>query len=106
MKIRELTPEEFQSTTSENMRLLAENDHTCAGFPLVEYVERCIGVQEMAVEVEDVEFHYAYMNDDSQLCHVGLNFGDEDIYLVIVLDIADRSILGHTVIDISKMRKP
>lgn len=105
MKIRELTKEEFQLTTSESMRLLAENDQTCAGFPLVEYVESCIGVLEMAVDVEDIEFHYAYMNDASQLCHVGLNFGDENIYLVIVLDVANRSIMGHTVIDISKMRR-
>ena len=100
--IRELTAQEFQATISENMRLLDEKDQTCAGFPLVSYVEECIGVLEMAMDVDDVEFHYAYMNDEKQMCHVGLNLGDENLYLVIVLDVTTRTIVGHTVIDVSR----
>ena len=103
--VKELTAEEFQSTVSENMRLLDEGDQTCAGFSLVEYVEQCIGVLGMAVDVEDIEFHYAYMNDERQMCHVGFNFGDPNLYLVVVLDISGKSIVGHTILDVSRRKR-
>ncbi|MBN2715639.1 MAG: hypothetical protein JXX14_07265 [Deltaproteobacteria bacterium] len=102
--IRELTPEEFEATVADNMRLLDENDDTCAGIPLVDYVERCIGVLEMNIDVDDVEFHYAYMNDQRQICHIGLNFGDENLYLVVVVDVSKQKIMGHTVLDLSKLK--
>ncbi|MBN2530303.1 MAG: hypothetical protein JXR76_28195 [Deltaproteobacteria bacterium] len=101
--IRELTPEEFQETICENMRLLPDDDDTCVNIPLVSYVEECIGVHDMQVDVDDVEFHYAYMNDVKKMCHVGLNFGDAHLYLVVVVDVAAGKILGHTVLDLTRL---
>jgi hypothetical protein len=102
--LKELTADEFQSTTTENMRLLGEDDQTCAGFPLVSYVEQWIGTMGMAVDVDDFEFHFAYMNDENRMCHVGLNFGDPDFYLVIVLDVSGGVIVGHTILDVSRRK--
>ena len=101
--IRELTPEEFNDTTSDNMRLLDDDDDSCAGLPLVAYVEECIGAMDMELDVDDMVFHYAYMNDEKKLVHVGLNFGDENLYLVVVVDVTAREIMGHTVLDFRKL---
>lgn len=99
--VKELSKSEFESTIAAEMRLLDENDDTCADVPLLAYVEQCIGVLEMEIDADDMEMHYAYMNDEKGLCHVGMNFGDDQLYLVLVVDVVKKTVLGHCVLDFS-----
>ncbi|MBN2341465.1 MAG: hypothetical protein JXX29_11610 [Deltaproteobacteria bacterium] len=102
MAIRELTLEEFEATASSNMKQLKEDDDTCADVPLLEYVEQFIGKMQLQADVDDFEFHFAYLNDEKQLCHVGLHLGEDELYLVLVVDVARQTVMGHCVLDFSK----
>lgn len=103
--VRELTQSEFESTLTDEMRLLSEDDKSCESIPVFEYVEQCLGVIGVDFGIDDLEFHYAYMNDEKGYCHAGFNWGEESTYLVVVMDVGKKNILGYCVLDLSRSKK-
>ncbi|MBN2803522.1 MAG: hypothetical protein JXR91_10530 [Deltaproteobacteria bacterium] len=101
--MRELTPEELDSTYDEPMTLLKDDDNSLEGIELFSAVEECIGNLDFNIDVDDMELHYAYQNPQKDFCHLGFNFGDENLYLVLVVQPVAKTVFGYAIIDTSKL---
>lgn len=100
-QIRELTREEFLATMKAPMTLQPV-DAPASGVKIGRYVKACLARIDPGVTNDDVDIHKVYDSADGVHFHILVDYGIKNVYLVIVVDRAKRSILGHRLLDLNQ----
>ncbi len=103
MSIRELSEEEFHATFVSPMRRLGEGEAPPAAVSLSDYASATIDALGLPTTLDEIEVHHVYVANGDRHTHVLFNFGESDIYLVLVIDNRARAVLGHRLLDLQKL---
>ena len=98
--LRELSPEEFISTMSEEMTDVTETADPVVD--ITDYVEALAAeglVLPNTIEEELIEI--IYRNEDETFDHILLPTDDEEIFIALVVDLTEEQILGHYRMDLA-----
>jgi hypothetical protein len=95
-----LSRDEYLATFVEPMRRL-EADETYKPVPLGEYVADCIRGFHPPVTREELEIHHVYLNGDRSFSHVLIHYGQNQRYLVVVVDCNREAVHGHFLLDLN-----
>jgi hypothetical protein len=99
--LRELTPEEFISTMSEDMEDVTETaDPTVDITPYVEELIAAGLVLPNTLEEELIEI--VYRNEEETYDHILLPTDNEEIFIAIVVDLDGEAIVGHYQMDLNE----
>ena len=99
--LRELSPEEFISTMSENMEDVTETADP--NVDITPYVEALIAeglVLPNTLEEELIEI--VYRNEEETFDHILLPTDNEEVFIAIVVDLVGESIVGHYAMDLNE----
>jgi|GEM_PF-6319806 len=99
--IYKLTNEEFKATFKAPMRLLGENDEPSA-VDITDYTEKIITAESLDISISDIQIHYIYHNFDSTFEQVLLNYGIENLFLVIVINLKSTDIAGYYILNLNE----
>ena len=84
------------------MRFCGEDDELENPVNIGSYCEECFKIEGIPTNRKDVEIHYVYKNDKKDYCHILLNWGEKNVYLVIVTKPVEQKIHGHYLLDLNK----
>jgi len=99
--LRELTPEEFISTMSEDMEDVTETaDPTVDITPYVEELIAAGLVLPNTLAEELIEI--VYRNEEETFDHILLPTDNEEIFIAIVVDLDGEAIVGHYQMDLNE----
>lgn len=102
MMIIEMDKQQFMATFGTPMRFVAAEDDSVPPVNIGDYVGECITSLGLPTNREGIEIHAVYMNDAKGFCHVLLNWGVENTYLVIITRPFEDRINGHYVLDLNE----
>jgi len=97
--INKLTDKEFQDTFTPPMRFLEENEES-SGISLKKYVQKIIRKEELNTIIGNIEIHYVYHTPDEKYEHILFNYGIKELFMVIVINLKTRKILGYHILDL------
>lgn len=98
---KQLTEKEFRQTFGSNMTDITKTDE-----PVVDvwsYVEELVDqniVENYVYKNNLVE--KVYRNDTSTFDHVLLPTNDQNVFIVIIIDLTNKTIFGHIKLDLNK----
>jgi hypothetical protein len=99
--LRELSPEEFISTMSEEMTDVTETAD--AVVDITDYVGALAAeglVLPHTIEEELIEI--IYRNEEETYDHILLPTADEEVFIALVVDLEEAEILGHYRMDLTE----
>jgi hypothetical protein len=100
LKTRNLSDEEFDATFSAPM-----NDITQTAEEIVEvwpYLDSVFRKEYTEADTDSWDVEFVYINESETYQHILVNTQMENIYLVVVVDIGNREIVGHHLLNLSK----
>jgi len=100
--IKELSKKEFDATCTNSMRLIEPGDTSITPVNIDDYVEECLSTISIEPDTQSIEIHYVYMNDQKGICHVGINLGPQNLFLVVITKPETGEIMGHSFLNLSK----
>jgi len=98
--LKELSPQEFISTMSEQMTDVTETAEPVVD--ITEYVNALIAeglVLPDTIEEELIEI--IYRNEEETYDHILLPTEDEEVFVALIVDLDAEQILGHYVMDLN-----
>jgi hypothetical protein len=98
--LTELSREQYLATFAPPMRSVKEGE----SFKPIEigaYVHECIRGFDEVIRPDDLQVQDVYLNGNESYCHVLLNYGRRNEYLVIVIDCAREAVHGHYCLDLN-----
>jgi len=102
MEIKELSEKEFRSTFSEKMNNVTDNHNTI--IDVWEYValldKSKYLINGYIIEHKLVE--YVYRNSTNTFDQILIPTEKENIYLIIIVNIKNKNIFGHYLLDLNK----
>ncbi|MCF8449709.1 MAG: hypothetical protein K9G49_07535 [Taibaiella sp.] len=100
MRTNQLSREEFKSTMSGMVDVTEIVD---AAVDIWEYAAQLVNIGSLPkVVYDDNIVEYVYRNDSVTFDHVLLPTGAPNVFVVVVVDLVQKSIYGHYPIDLSK----
>jgi hypothetical protein len=99
--LRELSPEEFISTMSEEMADVTETAD--AVVDITDYVDALAAeglVLPNTIEEELIEI--IYRNEEETFDHILLPTDNEEVFIALVIDLVEEQILGHYRMDLTE----
>lgn len=96
---RLLTRDEYLATFTDPMRRLGDNERY-SSVSIGEYVRECVK-QLALVPVEELVVQDIYRSGNGDFFHALLNFGQRNVFLVIVVDSNRNVVHGHYVLDLN-----
>ncbi len=99
--INEMDKQQFLATFDARMRFIEAGDESVPPIKIGDYVGDCITALSLPTDRKDVDIHKVYMNDAKGFCHILLNWGVENTYLVIVTKPFEGTIHGHYLLDLT-----
>ena len=84
------------------MRFIEIGDDSVPAVSIGAYCEACFEAENIPTTRTDVEIHYVYANNTKDYCHILLNWGEENVILVIVTKPQEQIIYGHYLLDMNK----
>ncbi len=99
--INEMDRQQFLATFDVPMRFIEAEDDSVPSVKIGDYVGNCITALSLPTNRREIEIHKVYMNDARGFCHVLLNWGVENTYLVIVTKPFESTIHGHYLLDLA-----
>ena len=84
------------------MRFIEAEDDSVPPVNIGDYVGDCITALSLRTNRKDVEIHKVYVNDAKGFCHILLNWGVENTYLVIITKPFEGPIHGHYMLDLNE----
>lgn len=101
MSVKSLTKDEFLVTFSEPMKDVT-GEESGALIDIWPYAEEALAQEVPDVSVDDADVDYVYLSGDGNYHHVGIWYGEPNIYLVVIVNLADASIYGHRILDLNE----
>jgi hypothetical protein len=94
---RELGYDEYLATMqSRTMRHMSIDEPVLTpGLSIKECVREAAPMMGHGASVETCEIHYVYVDSDAAFEHVLINFGEKDVFLVVLIDCAARAVHGY-----------
>ena len=83
------------------MQLLGLDDES-SKVNLRQYVEGIIETEALDTSVEDIEIHYVYQHPRKLYEHILLNYGIENVYAAIVVDLTNKEIEGYHMLNMNE----
>lgn len=83
------------------MTFMYHEDET-SDIDIVSYVESVIYAENLNASVPDLKIDSIYHNGKKTYEHVLLNYGLENFFLVIVVELKDNSVYGYYILDLNK----
>jgi hypothetical protein len=99
--IKKLTEEEFNSTFIPPMTFMYHEDET-SDIDIISYVESVIQAEDLNASIPDLKIDSIYHNGEKTFEHVLLNYGLENFFLVIIVELKDNSVYGYHILDLNK----
>jgi len=99
MKINKLSDKEFHKTFSPPMQELGFDDET-SGINLKKYIQKIIKKEKLKTSTKDIEIHYVYHSPNEKYEHILFNYGVNELYLVIVINLINKDIIGYHILDL------
>ncbi|MDQ3816375.1 MAG: hypothetical protein M3362_01635 [Acidobacteriota bacterium] len=101
MNIKPLTEAEFMGTFSEPMRNVTGEKSE----PIIDiwlYAEKVFAQELPESSVDDADVNYVYLSGDGKYHHVGIWYGEPNVYLVVVVNLREATIYGHRILNLSE----
>ncbi|RJS94159.1 hypothetical protein [Salinisphaera sp. Q1T1-3] len=95
-----LSEDEFEATFTPPM-----TDVTTSVVAMVDvwpYIERVLASEYEAFETDSWDVEYVYINRPESHLHLLINTGMENVYLVVVVDILEKEIYGHDLLNLNQ----
>jgi hypothetical protein len=99
--IKKLTEEEFNSTFIPPMTFMYQEDET-SDIDLIPYVESVINIEKLDTSIDNLKIDSIYHNGKKTYEHVLINYGIDNIFLLFIVDLNDKSVYGYYFLDLSK----
>jgi hypothetical protein len=99
--MRRILDEEWPLFFAEPMQRLSLEEEP--PFDFWPYVEEIPNGDFNGFDCSDGRVEYVYRHPDGRLEHVLINSSDPNIFMVIVLDRAANSVVGHHLLDLPKL---
>ncbi len=96
-----LTKDEYLATFVEPMRRL-DADETYKPVHIGEYVAECIDAFDPPVSRDQLEIQHVYLNGAHSFYHVLIHDGQQNEFLVIVVDCNWEAVHGHYLLDLNR----
>lgn len=84
------------------MRFLDEHDESCPAVSIGDYFRECIRSENIPTSSNEVDIHAVYATPKNDYCHVLLNWGVKNVFLVIVTLPQELSVFGHYLLDLNE----
>lgn len=101
MELNPLTKEQYLGTTVTPMRCIEADDDSCGPTPIADYVDQMIKFQDLPTSRKDIDIHHVYMNDRAGFCHILLNWGEANVFAVVITKPADKTVYGHYLLNLN-----
>jgi hypothetical protein len=101
MSNKPLTEAEFMGTFSEPMKNVTGEESE----PIVDiwpYAEEVLAQELPEISADDAEVSYVYLSGDGKYHHVGIEYGEPNVYLVVVVKLKEASIYGHRILNLNE----
>jgi hypothetical protein len=101
MNIKPLTEADFIGTFAEPMKNVAGEEAE----PIVDiwlYAEKVFAQELPGIPVDDADVSYVYLSGDGKYHHVGISYGEPNVYLVVVVNLKEASIHGHRILNLNE----
>src|SRR5690242_17206305 len=98
MTIRHLTGAEFRATITPPMQDVTTSGD--ADLDIWPYVELVPVAELEGHSIDDVKI--VYRSGDGRFEHVLISTGTKNVFLVLVVDLANKSIAGHHLLDLNR----
>ena len=98
--MKQLTEKEFESTFTPPM-----TDITSSAEEMINiwpYVEKVLSSEYADAETDSWDVEYVYINQPESHQHILLNTEMENIFLVVVVDVTNKSIYGHHLLNLNQ----
>ena len=99
--VSRLTRDAFLATLDAPMRFIHEEDDSVPPVQIGEYFQECVDRENLPTNREDVAIHGVYANPKQDYCHLLLNWGVKNLFLVIVTQPQQQQVFGHYLLDLN-----
>lgn len=83
------------------MRSIDADDDSYGPFPIADYVDQMIVFQDLPTTRKEIDIHHVYMNDRAGFCHILFNWGEANVFAVVITKPADKAVYGHYLLDLN-----
>ena len=97
-----LSKHDYLATMDEPMHFIDVEDEDCPVVQIGDYFRNCIRSENIATDVESAEIHAVYAAPGNEYCHVLLNWGVNNLFLVIVTQPNKHRVYGHYLLDVNE----
>jgi hypothetical protein len=102
-RYRELTRNEFLATMPGPVRSMGIDEPSpIPGISIKECVLEALPIMGSKASLDTGEIHHVYLTEDGEFAHVLVNFGEENVFLVVILDRSAREIRGYYRLNLRK----
>jgi hypothetical protein len=100
--LRELTTREYESTMAQPMRRVESGESQPLSPGLASYVRRCFLDNLLPISDGTFAIRHVYESPDQHYEHVLFDWGRPDAFLVVVMVIPERRVIGHHFLDLGR----
>lgn len=97
--MKQLSEKEFESTFTPPMKEVTSTAEEVVN--IWPYVENVLESEFADAETDTWDVEYIYFNEPESHQHVLINTGMENIYLVIVVAVAQKAVYGHHLLNLN-----
>jgi len=101
MNCPELTREQYIATMATPMRPVGAADDSFGPFPVASVVDHLIEKLQLPTTREDIEIHHVYVNDQGRFCHILFNWGEKNVYLILITKPEEKAVHGYRLLDLN-----
>ena len=96
-----LSKKKYLATMTDPMRFIEADDESVPPVSLGEYFKESILAADLVPDAESVDIHSVYATPSNDFCHVLLNWGVKNVFIVIVTQPLEQKIYGHYKLDLN-----
>lgn len=98
--IKNLSDKEFNATFLPPMNFMDEDDET-SGVDLKSFVQGVLAKENIDLRTDQLQIDSIYHNSDKTYEHVLIDYGIENKFIVIVVELLQKAIYGYYLLDLS-----